>query len=197
MCSSDLPGLDGVRGVAVLAVVLSHVNRILPVSWSGAEVRRVTDGGWLGVDVFFVLSGFLITALLLDEQGLRGRISFGAFYMRRALRLLPALYFMLVCYAIYTYWAGLPVTAMWQSTLGAVFYVTNWLAILKPEAIAPGTGHLWSLAVEEQFYLVWPLLLTLAFGLNRRARWVIPAMAALIAGLAIQDRKSTRLNSSH
>ncbi|MFM8973929.1 MAG: acyltransferase family protein [Actinomycetota bacterium] len=182
----QVPGLDGIRGVAVLAVVLSHLNRLLPNSWSGAEFRRATDGGWLGVDVFFVLSGFLITALLLDEQGLRGRNGIGAFYARRALRLLPALYFMLACYALYTFIAGLPVTAMWQSTLGAMFYVTNWLAIYKPTAIAPGTGHLWSLAVEEQFYLVWPLLLTVAFGLNRRARWVIPALITLFAALAIQ-----------
>jgi peptidoglycan/LPS O-acetylase OafA/YrhL len=148
-----LPGLDGVRALAVAAVVLFHAG----LSW--------IPGGFLGVDVFFVLSGFLITSLLLREFASTGRIRFGAFYLRRARRLLPALFAMLAAVAIVSGFF-FPDTApgVRQDLPSALTYWSNWWYILQHQSYFAQLGpppvlqHLWSLAVEEQFYLVWPLV---------------------------------------
>ncbi len=198
----QVPGLDGVRGIAVLTVVIYHfvyksgadgAPALIPNTPFAISLRSGIVGGWLGVDIFFVLSGFLITAILLDEQGLKGKIRFGAFYMRRALRLLPALYALLAIYAVYSIATGMPYYPWWQSSLGIIFYYTNWLGIYNPGGLARGTGIFWSLAVEEQFYLIWPVTLLLFFGINRRARAVIPAMIAIILFLAL--RRASMVNS--
>jgi len=148
-----LPGLDGLRAIAVVAVMIWHADH----HW--------LDGGFLGVEVFFVISGYLITLLLLAEFEKSGRIARGQFYLRRARRLLPALYVMMAALAIY-------IAAFYPETrydtrgdfLAGLFYVSNWYQIFVGQGYAAGEAfvplrHLWSLAVEEQFYLVWPLVM--------------------------------------
>jgi peptidoglycan/LPS O-acetylase OafA/YrhL len=185
------PALDGVRALAVLAVVVYHFGGGAP-SW--------LPGGFLGVDVFFVLSGYLITSLLLTEYARTGRIALGAFWARRAQRLLPALALVLLAVCAWVWWAS-PVND-YPRRRGDVFwslaYLANWhLAGSGEDYFAQyGTAsplrHMWSLAVEEQFYVVWPPLLIglLALGMRRwgPARWrlrprrVVAAVA--VAGIA-------------
>jgi peptidoglycan/LPS O-acetylase OafA/YrhL len=148
-----VPALDGIRGVAILLVVLSH-------AFNGF------GNGVLGVDLFFVLSGFLITTLLLEEHQQTGAISLRAFYERRCRRLLPALFVLLASYAILETLAGRDSTL--EVVYGA-FYLTN----LFPLPLN-GLSHLWSLAEEEQFYIVWPLLLI--WILRRRSWLAIPGL---------------------
>ncbi len=151
------PGLDGLRAVAIIPVMLYH-----------APLAR-WQGGFLGVDVFFAISGYLITSLILAEYDTRGTISLKAFWIRRARRLLPALYLTL---AVTITYAVLFLPDARQSLRGnvvaALGYVTNWYQVFAGESYleisgrSPLLGHLWSLAVEEQFYLVWPLVLFVA-----------------------------------
>jgi len=150
-----IPGLDGLRAVAVLAVIAYHLG----VGWA--------PGGLLGVAVFFTLSGYLITDLLLGQWS-GGRLRLGNFWIRRARRLLPALFVMLV---VVVAWITIADPSQLSSLRGAVissaFYVNNWWLIDQHVSyfarFAPPSplGHLWSLGVEEQFYLVWPWLLLL------------------------------------
>ena len=126
--------------------------------------HRVTKGGGFGVDAFFVLSGFLITAILLRDQAKGGPVRFGAFYRRRALRLLPALFVFVGLYLYYAWITGLPGAHEPSSVLSIIFYYSNTYQHRVP--MSPGLGHMWSLAVEEQFYLLWPLCLALFLGLT-------------------------------
>jgi peptidoglycan/LPS O-acetylase OafA/YrhL len=150
------PGLDGLRAFAVIAVLLYHAN----LAW--------IPGGFLGVEVFFVISGYLITALLLAEWRQRGRIDLKTFWLRRARRLLPALYVLLVVTLAFAV-VFLPgeVAGLRGDVLAAFGYVTNWYLIYGQESYFEAVGrpsllqHLWSLAVEEQFYLIWPPILAL------------------------------------
>ncbi len=128
------PNLDGLRAVAVCLVLAYHLN-----------APGIMQGGWIGVDVFFVLSGFLITRLLAEEWGRTGRIDLRAFYLRRGRRLLPSAVVVLVLVAI--------VEQDGRSSLPALGYVANWMSM--PEVL----GHTWSLSMEEQFYLVVPVIL--------------------------------------
>jgi peptidoglycan/LPS O-acetylase OafA/YrhL len=151
-----MPGLDGLRAIAVLAVIAFHEQ----FSWA--------PGGLLGVGVFFTLSGYLITDLLLNRWLATGGVQLGKFWLARARRLLPALFVML---AIVTAWVTLVDRARLASLRGAVAaaatYSSNWYLIVKGQSyfarFAPPQplDHLWSLAVEEQFYLIWPWLLLL------------------------------------
>lgn len=144
-------GLDGLRALAVIAVLLYHAD--LPIA-----------GGFLGVETFFALSGFLITGLLLAEWRQHGRINLQAFWLRRARRLLPALFFLLAGTLLY---AGLAFRGglgeLRGDTLAALAYVMNWRLIVAGQSyfdpmLRPSLlQHLWSLAIEEQFYLLWPL----------------------------------------
>lgn len=150
------PGLDGVRALAVLAVLAFHEN----LSW--------IPGGFLGVDIFFVLSGFLITDLLAARYQRQGSISLGGFYQRRARRLLPALALMLVTVtAAVTLLEPGQRASLRPALAGAVSYTSNWwqafahVSYFSRYGPPPVFQHLWSLAVEEQFYLIWPLVLTL------------------------------------
>jgi peptidoglycan/LPS O-acetylase OafA/YrhL len=148
--------LDGLRGVAVAAVVLYHF------------APDVAPGGFLGVDLFFVLSGFLITSLLVNEWRGSRRIKFAAFWMRRARRLLPALFLVLGVVALYELLVADPVDAHHVASDGlwSAFYLANWHFIASGQSYiqqflftAPSPlRHMWSLAIEEQFYLVWPLV---------------------------------------
>jgi len=145
------PALDGLRAVSVLAVILYHAN------------FSATPGGFLGVEIFFVISGFLITSLLLEERMHTGRVDLKQFWIRRARRLLPALYLLLAVVSaasllVYTDAAG----RMGGDVLAALAYVSNWWNIFLSESYFAQAGrppllrHLWSLAVEEQFYLIFP-----------------------------------------
>jgi peptidoglycan/LPS O-acetylase OafA/YrhL len=156
------PELDGLRGIAILIVLGAHTG-----------VPGFADGGGgAGVTLFFVLSGYLITSLLLAEKARTGRVDLRAFYIRRALRLFPALAAVLVVVAILAV-AGLMPQAAREGVdyrvvvLGVIFYAVNWVAVAG-QSIGM-LGHAWSLAVEEQFYILWPTLLLfgLRFGRTR------------------------------
>jgi len=161
------PGLDGLRALAVIAVLLYHADLV----WM--------PGGFLGVEVFFVISGYLITALLLAEWRQRGTVDLKNFWLRRARRLLPALYVLLVVMLAFAV-VFLPgeVAGLRGDVLAAFGYVTNWYLIFGQESYFESVGrpsllqHLWSLAVEEQFYLIWPpvLALGLSIGATRLRR---------------------------
>jgi peptidoglycan/LPS O-acetylase OafA/YrhL len=167
------PALDGLRGLAVLAVMAFHTS-------------PAAHGGFFGVDIFFVISGYLITSLLLREFDRTGRVDVRAFYIRRALRLAPALLFMLLLTVpliliLLHDEMGMPVIVAVGSVL---LYVANWANV----AVATGTGpltHTWSLSIEEQFYFVWPLILIALLVRGRR-----PPAAALawIIGLVVVSR---------
>jgi peptidoglycan/LPS O-acetylase OafA/YrhL len=177
-----IPGLDGVRAIAVLAVLLYH---------SGVPG---VPGGFLGVDVFFVLSGFLISSLLLQEIERTSAVSFGQFYLRRARRLLPALFGGLALSAVLVLVFAHDAAAQYrQDAISSLFYVTNWwyvaqdLSYFEAMGRPPMLQHLWSLAVEEQFYLLWPLVLVFLFrwrgrpGVGRVALGVALASTLLMA----------------
>jgi peptidoglycan/LPS O-acetylase OafA/YrhL len=150
---SYAPQLDGLRACAVMAVMVFHT------------LRPIMPGGFLGVDIFFVLSGYLITRTLLSDIERYGRIRFGRFYARRALRLLPALFLLLAVFWIaYCVFARLRYDVIYTptetliaiaATLTYVMNVLHAFGITDPGAFA----HTWSLSIEEQFYLVWPVLL--------------------------------------
>ena len=172
--SFRVPGLDGIRALAVTTVIVFH---LLP----GTLV-----GGYLGVDIFFVVSGFLITTLLLRERAATGRISLRGFWSRRARRLLPALALLLLaCCTAALFVGGDVLVGLGMQVVGAVTFSSNWLFIAQGssyfgETVPELFRNLWSLAVEEQFYVVWPLLVViLLVRIPRGARLV------LIAGLAV------------
>lgn len=166
-----LPQLDGVRALAVAAVVATHAE--LPFA----------RGGGIGVDVFFVLSGYLITTLLLKEFDATGTISMRAFYVRRARRLLPALWavaaFSAVAFAIVRPF-GAHDTLL--GVLTSVLYVSCWFRAFGVSELG-WFGHTWSLSVEEHFYLLWPplVLLILRRGLAHVRRWVLVVLAVMVA----------------
>lgn len=144
-----VPGLDFLRAIAVLLVLINHsgLYKIGPLA--------VFDGGF-GVEMFFVLSGFLITGLLLDELDKTGGIRLGSFYRRRAARLLPAFYAYLLIGLAYRLWRDSPIP--WGAIVASALYVLNYYEIVVGTE-SRYVFHCWSLAVEEQFYLLWPLAL--------------------------------------
>jgi peptidoglycan/LPS O-acetylase OafA/YrhL len=172
-----LPGLDGLRALAVAGVLLYHAD----LTWF--------RGGYLGVDVFFVLSGFLISSLLLAEWGQRGKIDLKAFWLRRARRLLPALFLMLVASLAFAV-VFLPeeVASLRNDAIAAATYVTNWYLVVTQRSYFETVGrpslfqHLWSLAVEEQFYLLWPLIFIFIVKFVRR--WALPLVMSGVAASA-------------
>jgi peptidoglycan/LPS O-acetylase OafA/YrhL len=164
-----LPGLDGLRAISVLAVMAFHHYFI------GGHEEGYAPGGFLGVEVFFVVSGYLITALLLAERRDTGGVSLPKFWLRRARRLLPALFVMIAVVVLYAI-LFLPdsIDRLRPDTLGALTYTSNWWLIISDQSYIAEVGrpalmkHLWSLAIEEQFYLFWPPLLLL--GLRKLGR---------------------------
>jgi peptidoglycan/LPS O-acetylase OafA/YrhL len=176
-----IPGLDGLRGLAIVAVLVYHFT------------PSVLPGGFLGVDVFFVVSGFLITTLLLRELHDRGRMDLPGFWLRRARRLVPALVVVVVVSV-----AAPPVggggrrVGRGPPTLGALTFSTNWLEIAAGASYFSATAPLlfvnfWSLAVEEQFYLLWPfgLVLTVALARSTRSRLGVVLGLAFASALAM------------
>ena len=171
-----LPGLDGLRALAVIAVLAYHAE----VSW--------LPGGFLGVELFFVISGYIITAILLNERRRRGSISLRRFYLRRARRLLPAL---VACVVVTLFVAFLlvpdEVRSLRDDVLASLGYVSNWNLVFSDVPYFETFGrpslflHIWSLGVEEQFYLLWPLLLIAALALGGRRAAGVVAVVGIVA----------------
>ena len=160
--------LDGISGLAVLGVMAVH-----------AEIRHL-QWGYLGVDVFFTLSGFLITTVLLEEWSERGTVDFKKFYARRALRLLPALSMLLIA-------SLLPVNPISmveriKAALVALFYMSNWVRAFAPDFKMKALGHTWSLSMEEQFYLLWPILLMTMLRFEAVRKRIIPILSIAAIG---------------
>lgn len=176
-----IPAIDGLRAIAVTAVIFYHLG----FQW--------IPGGFLGVDLFFVISGYVITRLLLDSIARSGGLDLRGFYKARARRLLPPMVFMIVVTAFYiSIWAQDSVKRFITDTPFSISGLMNWWLVVKEqdyfEAIGrpPLLQHTWSLAVETQFYLVWPVLLLII--LKRFGKKVIPVAAlaiALISGTAL------------
>lgn len=178
LSSRRVPALDGLRGVAVVAVLLHHLSYYLPANGLSGRIQRLFFAGWSGVDLFFVLSGFLITGILLDAKGAPNY--FKAFYARRVLRIFPLYYAVLTVILLYAalrpgHWpnAMLPIP---HDRLFYFLYLNNWWFLLRDTWHANIIGHFWSLAVEEQFYMLWPVCV-----------WLLPArrvVAVAVAGIA-------------
>jgi peptidoglycan/LPS O-acetylase OafA/YrhL len=182
-----LPALNGLRGVAVIGVVAYH----LQIGWA--------KGGYLGVDLFFVLSGFLITTLLLEEWVGNGRINLAAFWGRRARRLLPALFLVVAALALYlicnAIFGGpganglIDLSGLRGDAIATLLYVNNWHLIYAHQSYfaqfsAPSPlQHTWSLAIEEQFYLVWPLVLLVLLRFGRRGWRRLGVTVTVILGV--------------
>lgn len=170
-----VPALDGLRGMAILLVLAVHANQV--------------PGGALGVDLFFVLSGFLITALLLGEWGEHGAISLRRFYARRARRLLPALLVMLGGFVVLSSLLEKPDVPGWngrdalEAAGFSLAYSANVVQAFDGRLDAQGGQHLWSLAQEEQFYALWPTALALLLLWRCRPRVLIAALGTLFAVL--------------
>jgi peptidoglycan/LPS O-acetylase OafA/YrhL len=175
-----ISALDGARGVAVAGVLLFHGGHLL--------------GGYLGVDFFFVLSGFLITSLLLAESARTGSIGLGGFWARRARRLLPALAVLMIGVAIYCIVLATPdqLAQIRGDALATLGYVANWREVFAHQNYfalftSPSPlNHAWSLSIEEQFYVIWPLVF---FGLLSRFRRATPK-AVLVTSLVLAATSS-------
>ena len=172
-----IPAIDGLRAVAVIAVILYHLG----ISW--------IPGGFLGVDLFFVISGYVITRLLLDSIQERGGLDLRDFYMARIRRLLPPLIFMIAVTSIVVgIWAPDTTKKFLTDAPFSIFGGMNWWLVFNQQDYFESSGrppllqHTWSLAVEAQFYLLWPLILLLV--LKYFGKKVIPAAALIIAAIS-------------
>lgn len=174
MPRARIQGLDLLRGLAIALVLIRH-------SWP----QHFGGGGIVGVVIFFALSGYLITGLLVKDLDCYGRIRYGRFYLHRAIRLLPALFVMLAVYALITFiWD--PLSEGHRHAIGGLLTGVTYTANLPNLPHGLALGHLWTLATEEQFYLIWPILLALGvrFGLVK----LFAAIAAfgVLAGLLLE-----------
>jgi peptidoglycan/LPS O-acetylase OafA/YrhL len=190
------PALDGLRALSVIAVILYHAG----IHW--------IPGGFIGVEVFFVVSGFLITSLMIDEQHVSGKVSLKQFWIRRARRLLPALFTMLIASLVaVTFFAKDSAPDFRQDVLPALGYFSNWWQIYfvdTPYFAANSLlmlRHLWSLAVEEQWYVLWPIVFVFVLGNKRIPRWISAVVIGLLAAavmvgtsLAFAADNETRIN---
>lgn len=167
-----IPGLDGLRALAVLAVIAYHL------------APHLIPGGYLGVDIFFVISGFLITTLLITEHARHGKINLRQFWLRRARRLLPALFatILVICSVVF-FVRGDILVGIGQQILGAATFSSNWVEVMVgANYFSNNETHLfmnfWSLAVEEQFYLLWPFATLLLIGIIKK-----PKIGVLVTSL--------------
>ncbi len=173
-----IPALDGLRGIAVIAVILYHLDYLTPGLYTWVK------GGFLGVDIFFVLSGFLITSILIREYDNSGQINLWNFYVKRTLRLMPALWLFLIFVYLF---GGQLLSAASANTiysgnnfLYAMLYVMNWHSATG--GAAGNLNHTWSLAIEEQFYILWSLVLFIAFSwsFNKRTITVFTLITVIV-----------------
>ncbi len=171
-----VPELDGLRGIAISFVIIHH--QLTPFSLSG---------GFLGVDLFFVLSGFLITSLLLAEFAATETISLRNFYMRRVLRLGPALALFLVSallLALFT--QSIEAVRQLKLIAMAVFYATNWRMAMGWDTSLDPTAITWSLSIEEQFYLLWPLLLFACLAFKVKRKFIAAGLVIVVLAIVVQ-----------
>lgn len=169
-----MPGLDGIRAIAVIAIIIYHLNP----QW--------LTGGFLGVDTFFVISGYLITSLLLTEYHNTGKIELASFWLRRFKRLIPAVLFLVMGVLVLTLiFMPTEIQKVRADSIAAIFYVSNWWYIMQNVdyfeqfAVQP-LKHLWSLAIEEQFYLVFPIVLLALITFLRRVKPIRIAFSVLL-----------------
>jgi len=172
--SSRIPSLDGLRGIAILTVVIGHGAYCL--SWLPSRCITFAGNGHLGVSIFFALSGFLIFNLSAREFEKTGSFNWKLFYLRRVLRIFPCFYFFIAAILIFKSLGWLDLT--WQMIFGAATFSLNYLHLWtdlsgKPDYFV--VGHYWTLALEEQFYLTWPLLMLLF-----TRRWLIPVLTVIM-----------------
>lgn len=164
-----IPSLDGLRAISILVVSASHLNHLFPNSHI---LQHVNTWGGHGVDVFFVISGFLITHLLLREKQTTGTVSLSKFYLRRAQRILPAFAFFVLAVV------SLGAIGVLTIDRSALPYVLTYTYNLVPHHTLASFGPMWSLCVEEHFYLVWPLIVFLC---SRRLLLAVLSWAMLLA----------------
>jgi len=187
-----LPGLDGLRAAAIVAVLVFHLD------------PRWLPGGFLGVDVFFVISGFLITTLLVREHAREGRVDLRGFWVRRARRLLPALLVLVPSVILLARLVEADLlVGIRRQAVGALTFTSNWLEIAAGSDYFHSTApqllmNLWSLAVEEQFYLVWPLvaLALLRLAPSSRARAGVAVVLALASAVLMAVRYDPELGAT-
>jgi len=173
--AKHVPALDGLRGLAILLVITHH--QLIPLS---------LEGGFLGVDLFFVLSGFLITTLLLAEFDAAKTISLGNFYARRALRLGPALLlYLLVCLIVTYHLQMLEWTRELKLVGIALVYSTNWRLALGWDAALDPTAIIWSLSIEEQFYLLWPVLFFVCLLVKLKRTHIIAGLVLIVLAIML------------
>ncbi len=171
---SQLQALDGVRGLAIVVVMAHHFRTFLPPSAIFDPLKLLLDYGWVGVDLFFVLSGFLITGILIQSRTAENY--FSSFYMRRILRIFPLYYLCLVGMFTLVSVIPIPIAAIPFPEDRKLYFLflTNWLSLWHGNWGPNMLGHFWSLAVEEQFYLFWPVVL-----------WLVPIQRILKLTLAL------------
>ncbi|MEP6626287.1 MAG: acyltransferase, partial [Acidimicrobiia bacterium] len=186
-----VPALDGIRGFAVIATVLVHLRPGLIPNFH--DVANYLGGGALGVDMFFVLSGFLISSILLRERTRSDELNFKPFYLRRVTRLLPALIAFLLVYFAYGVLTHQSKLVAGVTVITGFTYSTNWYLAFHHAADFLTMSHLWTLALEEQFYLVWPatfMLLLLSRRPVRNTLWFCTAATVAVWLLRINDWSS-------
>ncbi len=181
MKSSYIPALDGLRAFAVIAVVVYHLKTV----WAPC--------GLLGVTIFFVLSGYLITGLIIDEWNATSHLSLKNFWLRRVRRLVPAIIFLLLCLIVLcAIFSPVMLTKLKQDLLSCLFFYNNWWQIFHDVSYFENLGspspvtHFWSLSIEEQFYIVWPVLLLLLFKIKTNKK-LICALIVVLALLSAAD----------
>lgn len=162
------PQLDGLRTLAVAAVLAIHAT------------YGFVRGGYLGVDLFFALSGFLITSLLANEIERNGRVQFKLFYIRRFLRLYPALFVMVAATGLVWKLAPRANVSYFRMALAALFYHANFFPLGNP------LSHTWSLSTEEQYYIVWPLFLSLIWSPRLRRWFLVPTLAIILGAIGVR-----------
>lgn len=168
------PALDGLRAFSILAVLILHANLIIELP------ATLLPGGFLGVDVFFVISGFLITSLLVEEYSATSAVSLRRFYIRRALRLLPALFLAILIVGAIALFVEPSLLGLTPLRSASLLYFTNWVRAYEPSRLWI-FSHFWSLAIEEQFYVVWPLVLVVLLRSRLRPQTII----GIVIGLAL------------
>ena len=181
------PGFDGIRATGAVFAVTAHASMIVLPAYDKKGLPELLPGTFVFMDAFFVLSGFLITALLLKEQLKSGRINLLAFYRRRAMRLLPALWVLLIAHYFYAlivnYNMQIERETIWSvSTFTLNFRMDNILTA----RVANGLTQLWSLSLEEQFYLVWPVLVIVLVPLRRSLRTTVIILVSAIVFIAVR-----------